>query len=152
MVSMSGLFEVKMLEIMKILNRCALRKGWTFNLSALCLIFHNKMAKWNENFLPCLIRCMLYLTVGFFLFLRNGLSAAMAKTVMLLENNLLTPSWNLSPFQFWKRKWRLLTLVQDFGCNNSHHAKLANQGTPGIWVSFADGYSVITYHLFSPPT
>ena len=35
---------------------------------------------------------------------------------------------------------------------NSHYAKLANQGTAGIWVGFADGYPVGTYHVLITKT
>ena len=31
--------------------------------------------------------------------------------------------------------------------DNSHHAKLGNQGEPGICVGFADEHSVSNYHV-----
>ena len=36
--------------------------------------------------------------------------------------------------------------------DNSHQAKLANWGTPGIWVSFAEGQSVDASHVYNPKT
>ena len=36
--------------------------------------------------------------------------------------------------------------------DNTHQAKLANQGTPGIWVSYAGGHPTGTYWVFNPKT
>ena len=37
-------------------------------------------------------------------------------------------------------------------CINSHHTKLANQGTQEVQVSFADGHTISTYHVLNPKT
>ena len=77
-------------------------------------------------------------------YLQNGLWAKAANMTTLLENNLITPNRNLSPFQlfFGKGKRSILSQMKKFGemCittykDNTHWAKLANQGTPGIWVT-----------------
>ena len=36
--------------------------------------------------------------------------------------------------------------------DKSHLAKLANQGVPSIWVGFAEGLPVETYHVYNPKT
>ena len=36
--------------------------------------------------------------------------------------------------------------------NNTHQAKLANHGSPGIQVSYADGHPTGTYQVFNPKT
>ena len=36
--------------------------------------------------------------------------------------------------------------------DNTHQAKLANQGTPGIWVGYAEGHPTGTYQAFNPKT
>ena len=36
--------------------------------------------------------------------------------------------------------------------DNSHQAKSANCGTPGIWVGYAEGYPTDTYWIFNPKT
>ena len=34
----------------------------------------------------------------------------------------------------------------------SHWAKLANQGTPGIWVSYTEDHPTSMYRIFNPKT
>ena len=58
---------------------------------------------------------------------------------------------------FWNRKSNILSLMQNFGemCittyrDNTYQAKLANFGTPGIWVGYAEGHSTGTYQVFNP--
>ena len=94
-------------------------------------------------------------------FLLSGLWAEAAKTSMLLENNLITPNNTLSPFQqlFGKGKKHVLTLMKKFGdmCiatykDNTHWAKLANHGTPGIWVGYAENHTTSTCQIFNPKT
>ena len=60
---------------------------------------------------------------------------------------------------FGKGKRSILSLMQNFGemCNatyrdNTHQAKLANQGTPGIWVGYAKGHLTSKYQVFNPKT
>ena len=36
--------------------------------------------------------------------------------------------------------------------DNTHWAKLANQGTPGIWVGYAEVHPTGTYWGFNPKT
>ena len=36
--------------------------------------------------------------------------------------------------------------------DNTHQAKLANQCTPGIWVSYAEGHPIGTYQILNPKT
>ena len=80
-------------------------------------------------------------------------------TAMLLEKNLFTLSRNLSPFQqfFGKGKKSILSSMQKFGemCvttnwDNSHCAKLANHGTPGIWVGYADSTPLVNTRYSIP--
>ena len=67
---------------------------------------------------------------------------------MLQENNLITKSRDLSPLQqFWERKERYLVTHHD----NLHLAKLASQGTTGIWVDFS-GHPVGTYNMLNQMT
>ena len=90
---------------------------------------------------------------------QNGLWAKTANTAMHLDNNLITPHINLSPFQqfFEKGKRSILSSMQKF-CDmciptyrdNTHWAKLASQGTPGIWVGYAEGHLTGTYGVFNP--
>ena len=49
--------------------------------------------------------------------------------------------------------------VQKFGemCvatvkDNTNLAKLANRGTPGIWVGYAENHPTGTYRIFNPKT
>ena len=56
-----------------------------------------------------------------------------------------------------KEKRSILFLLQNFGeifitiyWDNSHWAKLANQHTPGIWIAFAEGHPISTYHVYTP--
>ena len=94
-------------------------------------------------------------------YLQSDLWAEAANTAMILENNLITPNRILSPFQhfFGKGKKSVLTLMQKFGemCiitykDNTDWAKLANHGTPGIWVGYAENSPASTYWIFSPKT
>ena len=82
-----------------------------------------------------------------------------AKTATLLQNNLITPNRNPSPFQnfFVKGKKSILTSMQKFGeiCiatykDNTHQAKLANCGTPSIWVGYAENHPTGKYKMFNP--
>ena len=97
----------------------------------------------------------------FILYLQSGLWAEDANTAMLLKNNLITPNWTLSPFQqfFGKGKKNVLASIQKFGewCiatfkDNTHWAKLANEGTPSIWVGYAKCLSTSTYQIFNLKT
>ena len=36
--------------------------------------------------------------------------------------------------------------------DNTHQAKLANRGTPGIWVGYAENHPACTYRIFNPKT
>ena len=87
--------------------------------------------------------------------------AKATNTALLLKNNSITPNRTLSPFQqfFGKRKRIILSLIQKFDemCSttykeNIHRAKLANGGTPGIWVSYADGHPTSSYQVLSNNT
>ena len=88
-------------------------------------------------------------------YLSNGLLAKAANTTMLLKNNLLTPNRNLSPFQkfFGKGKRSILSSFGELYIatyrDNTHWAKLANQGTPGIWVGYVESHQM--YTAFSTP-
>ena len=94
-------------------------------------------------------------------YLWNGLWAKASNTAMLLENNLLTPTRNLSSFQqfFGEEKRIILSLMQKF-CemcittysDNTHWAKLDNQGTPDIWVGYAEVHHTGIYWVFNPKT
>ena len=99
--------------------------------------------------------------VKFCLFSRNGLWAKAINTAILLENDLLTGNRVLSPCQqfFGKETRSILSLVQKFGkmCmathwDNSHQAKLANNGTLGIRVGFAEGHPVGSNYIYNPKT
>ena len=68
---------------------------------------------------------------------------------------------NLKPIStiFGKGKKSVLTSMQKFGemClatykNNTHQAKLANHGTPSIWVGYAENHPTGTYPIFNPKT
>ena len=92
-------------------------------------------------------------------YLQSGLWAEAANSAMLLKNNLIIPNRILSPFQnfFGKMKRNVLTSIQKFSeiCittykDNSHWAKLANHGTPGIWVSYAERHPTSTYKISMP--
>ena len=94
-------------------------------------------------------------------YLQNGLWAEAASTATLLKNNLITPNRNLSPFQQFlgSRKRSILSLMQKFGeiCittykDETNLAKLAIQGTPGIWVGYTEGHPTGTYWGFNPKT
>ena len=94
-------------------------------------------------------------------YLRNGLWAEAAITAMLLKNNLIIHNRNISPFQQFlgKEKRSILASSQTFGeisnatyTDNSHLAKLAEWGTPGIWVGFAESHQVGTYSMYNPKT
>ena len=87
-------------------------------------------------------------------FLRNSSWAEAANTATLLKINLLTFKRDLSPFQqlFGKKKWSIMSLVQNFGWDNSHQTKLANHGSPNIWVGLTECYSVDTYPVYNHRT
>ena len=94
-------------------------------------------------------------------YLQSGLWAEATNTAMLLENNMITPNRTLSPFQqfFGRGKKNDLTSMQKIGemCittykDNSHGAKFANHGTPGIWVVYTENHPVGTYWIFNPKT
>ena len=91
-------------------------------------------------------------------YLQIGLWAEASNTAMILKNNLITPTRTLSSFQqfFGKGKQNILASMQKFGemCiatfkNKTHRAKFANQGTPDIWVGYAENHLVHT--RFSTP-
>ena len=97
----------------------------------------------------------------FTMYLQSHLWAEAANAATLLENNLITPNRTLSPFQqfFGKGKQSVLATMQKFGemCiatfkDNSHQAKLANQGTPRIWVGYTKNHPTGTYWIFNPKT
>ena len=94
-------------------------------------------------------------------FLHNSLWVEAANTATLLENNLLTLSRTLSPFQqcFGKGKRSILLPMQKISemCvatyrDNTHQAKLANHATLGICVSYADDHLTSTYWVLKPKT
>ena len=110
----------------------------------------HRMAALNKNSLPSSTRYVQCWKAA------NSMLFYKMITAMLLENNLLTLSRNLSPFQQF---FGMLSLMQKFGemCvtthwDNSHHVMLANHGIPGIWVGGADGYPTGTYQVFNPKT
>ena len=75
-----------------------------------------------------------------------------ANTATPLENNLLMPSRNLSPFQCIVGREKELSLLW------CHHLVLCiswtttNLDTPIIWGDFADGHSVSIYHMLNLKT
>ena len=82
-------------------------------------------------------------------YLQSCLWAEAVTTAVILENNLITPTRTLSPFQqfFGKGKKSVLSVMQKLSemCiitfkDNTHWAKLANQGTPSIWVGYAENH------------
>ena len=94
-------------------------------------------------------------------YLQSGLWAEVVNTAMILENNLITPTRTKKPFQqfFGKGKQNVLVSMQKFGemCittfkDNTHQAKLANQGSLGIWVGYAENHPPGTYRNFNPKT
>ena len=91
--------------------------------------------------------------------LRDSLWAETANMATLFENNIFSPTRDLSPFQqiFRNRKRSILPSVQKFSkiciithCGSSQQVKLVNQGTPGIWVGFVDGHPVDTNGILNP--
>ena len=94
-------------------------------------------------------------------YLHSSLLAEAANTATFLENHLTTPKRSLNPFQhfFGKGKSNVFTSMQKFGemciatfMNNTHLAKLANHGTPGIWVGYAENHLTGTCRIFNPKT
>ena len=94
-------------------------------------------------------------------YLQSSFWAEAANTATFLENHLITPNRSLSQFQhfFGKGKSNVLMSMKKFGemCiatfkDNTHRAKLANQGTPGIWVGYAENHPTGTYRIFNPKT
>ena len=94
-------------------------------------------------------------------YLHSGLWADAANTATFFENHLITPNISLNPFQhfFGKGKSHVLKSMQQFGeiCiatfkDNTHRAKLANRGTPGVWVGYAEYHPTRTYQIFNPKT
>ena len=74
-------------------------------------------------------------------YLQSGLWAEVANTATFLENHLTTPNRSVNPFQqfFGKGKSNVLMSMQKFGemgittfSDNTHQARLGNQGTLGI--------------------
>ena len=105
--------------------------------------------------------CALLNSGKFTAYLQSGLWTEVANTATILKKYLNTPNRTLSPFQqfFGKGKQNVLMAMQKFGemCiatfkNNTHQAKLANQGTPGIWVGYAKNHPTGTYQIFNPKT
>ena len=95
--------------------------------------------------------------VGNFYFGINSLWAEAVDTVTLLENILIAPVREISPFQHFLGKEREASLLwQKIGeiCINTYHnnspqTKLANCGLPGIWVGFAEDCQAGSYHVFN---
>ena len=90
-------------------------------------------------------------------FLKNSLRAEATNTTTLLKNYTIISKGDVSPFQhiFGKGKRSILFSVQKFGemCitiygDNSHQTELVNRATPGIWVGFAEGHPIDTYHVY----
>ena len=132
-----------------ILNGCANRKRWVKSLSILPQeLLIRTTFQWG--------RCHAN-DVKFSSFLRNNLWAEAKNTVILLENTLLTPNRGLSKCHKMERN--NLSLLQNL-CemciatyhDNSHCAKLANQGIPGIWVGFAEDHPVGIYCIYNTKT
>ena len=97
----------------------------------------------------------------FTLYMQSGLWAEVANTATYLDNHLTTPNRSLITFQqfFGKGKSHVLTSMQKFGemCiatfkDNTHQAKLANCGIPGIWVGYMENHHTDTYRIFNPKT
>ena len=62
--------------------------------------------------------------------LRNSLLTEVAKTAILLENNLLTPYRDLSPFNnFWEGKEKYFIFSEQSGQKEHHH--IPGQLKPG---------------------
>ena len=121
------------------------RKGWGSTLSIQPQVYLNKMGALGRNSLPFSTRYTMLNSGKFTAYLQSGLWAEAVNAAMLLKNNLITPNRTLSPFQqfFGKGKKSIQALMQKFGeiCiitfkDNTHWAKLANQGTPRIWVGY----------------
>ena len=94
-------------------------------------------------------------------YLWSHLCAEAVNTAMLLKNNFITQNRTLSPFEqfFGKGKKHVLTSMQKFGemCittykDNTHWAKLANCGTPGVWVGCAKNHPYGTNQIYNPKT
>ena len=92
-------------------------------------------------------------------YLLSSCWAEAENTAMLLKNNLITPNRTVSPFQQFlgKQTKSVLTLMQKFDemCiitnkDNTHWAKLANHGTPSIWVDYTENHPTGTYQIFYP--
>ena len=144
---------VKMLSLKKPSNRKG--QGWTLNI--LPQVCHDKMDASNK--FHSFLQWGMHQWQKFNAFPWNSLWAETASTTMLLKNNLLNPNRTLSPFHqfFGKGKRSILSSMQKFGeiCVTTHRvssycAKLANRGTPGIWVGYADGHLTGTYRVFCP--
>ena len=81
--------------------------------------------------------------------LRNSLQAEATNITTLLENNLITPNRDLSPFQqFLGREREAITMYRA----DSLQTMLVNCGTPSFWVSFTEGHPVGNYHVDSSKT
>ena len=95
----------------------------------------------------------------FNIYLQNSIWAKAANTTMFLENHMITPNRNISPFQQFvvKGKKSILPLIQIFVkmCiatykDNSHWAILANCSTFSFWVGYAEGHPTV-HTKFSTP-
>ena len=107
--------------------------GMEFKYTAQGIPQQNGNVEWKFTTLFNLV-CAMVNSGKFSTFLRNGLWAKAAITAILLENNLISPNRELSPFQhlLGKGKGIILSSVHKFGemCittyqDNSHQAKLA---------------------------
>ena len=90
-------------------------------------------------------------------FPQNSLWAEATNTTNPSQNNLLTLNRILSSFHqlFGKGKRICLWCKTLLKCvithwENSHFAKLANHGTPSLWVGYHDGHPTSTYCIFNP--
>ena len=127
------------------------RKGWGSTSSIQPQVHLNKMGTSNASLLPFSTRYMPCSMV------ENLLPTN--KAVFGQKLRTLPCSSRTSPFQqfFGKGKKSVLALMQKFGemCittfkDNTHWAKLANRGTPGIRVSYAENHPAGTYQIFNP--
>ena len=118
-----------MQEKIKPSNEPPHRKSWGLTSNIQPQVCHNRMAMLNRNLLPFSTQYVLCLT---------------AWNSMHIYVRAFGP--NLSPFQqiFGNKTWILSHK------NNTHQAKLANQGTPGVWVGYMEGCPTGTYQIFIP--
>ena len=73
-------------------------KGWESSLSAPHLAHHSRTTMLNEKLKHCHVQVMMN-GGKFVCFLRNGHWTEVINTGTLLENNSITSTWDLCPFQ-----------------------------------------------------